>query len=207
MAVAAADRTSSLMSGTDFRAFQKRQPNHERWELIAGVPMMMTPPTLAHNRIASNLERLLNDALSGHDPSRIAIPRPGVELGAEDDYRPEPDVAVIDADFVEGQRFSMRSYLLAEVVSPTDEIIAVPKTREPWIDAKRRIYRAHAPCEAVLIVQQDRIEVEVDIRIGTEWRSEIITGGSAELRLPAFGLSCQLAQLYDGTPLHPRQPR
>src|SRR4051812_40091364 len=46
------------MSGPDFRAFQDGRPDHERWELISGVPMMMTPPTIAHNRIAGNLERL-----------------------------------------------------------------------------------------------------------------------------------------------------
>lgn len=206
MAVAATNQTSSLMSGAEFRSFQERRPNHERWELIAGVPMMMTPPTIAHNRIASNLERLLNDALILHDRTRIAILRPGIELGSDDDYRPEPDVAVIDADFVKGQRFSTRAYLLAEIVSPSDEIIAVPKTREPWIDAKRRIYRAHAHCEAVLIVQQDRIEVEVDIRTGMEWRSEILTGATAELTLPAIGLTCQLSQLYNGTPVQPLKP-
>lgn len=39
------------MSGEAFRRFQDGRPDHERWELIAGVPMM-TPPTIAHNRIA-----------------------------------------------------------------------------------------------------------------------------------------------------------
>src|SRR6516164_408420 len=54
------------MSAQQFRTFQDGRPDHERWELIAGVPMMMAPPTIAHNRIASNLERLLNDALASH---------------------------------------------------------------------------------------------------------------------------------------------
>jgi len=30
----------------EFRAFQNRRPDHERWELLVGVPMMMTPPTI-----------------------------------------------------------------------------------------------------------------------------------------------------------------
>nr|WP_238192853.1 hypothetical protein [Methylobacterium frigidaeris] len=35
----------------------------------------MTPP-IDHNRIASTLERLLNDTLERHDPNREAVPAP-----------------------------------------------------------------------------------------------------------------------------------
>jgi hypothetical protein len=34
-----------------------------------------------------------------------------------EDFRPEPDVAVIDSDYLPDQRFVERAYLLAEVVS------------------------------------------------------------------------------------------
>jgi Uma2 family endonuclease len=70
------DRRAGLMSGPAFREFQDHRPDHERWELIAGVPMMMSPPTIAHNRIAGNLERLLNEALERHAPTRIATSVP-----------------------------------------------------------------------------------------------------------------------------------
>lgn len=40
------------MSGPEFRAFQDRRPDYERWELLRGFPMMMTPPTIAHNRMS-----------------------------------------------------------------------------------------------------------------------------------------------------------
>src|SRR5262249_45901890 len=66
------------MSAAEFRAFQERRPNHERWELIAGIPMMMVPPTVAHNRIAGNLERLLNDPLTAQDATRLASQHLGV---------------------------------------------------------------------------------------------------------------------------------
>jgi len=211
MGIASADAVTGRMSGTEFRAFQARRPDHERWELIAGVPLMMTPPTIGHNRIASNLERLLNDALDRHDPTRIAVQGPGVELVAAaieselgpGDYRPEPDVAVIDADFDQNQRFVSRAYLFAEVVSASDDI-GVPGTGRSWLDVKRQIYRAHAPCQALLIVQQGTIEVGVDIRTVNGWSSETILGAAAELNLPQFGLHCRLGALYDGTPLHPR---
>src|SRR5436190_24162824 len=59
------------MSAAEFRAFQARRPDHERWELLGGMAMMMTPPTIAHNQIASNLERFLNEGL-GITPHRCS---------------------------------------------------------------------------------------------------------------------------------------
>src|SRR5205085_10722482 len=82
-----------------FRGFLGGRPDEERWELIDGVPVMMAPPTKAHQRIASNLERLLNDALERHDPSLAAYQRTGLNLAPQvEHYDPEPDVAVVDAD-------------------------------------------------------------------------------------------------------------
>jgi Uma2 family endonuclease len=189
------------MSAAEFRAFEERRPEHERWELIAGIPIMMVPPTIAHSRIAGNLERLLNDSLAAHDPTRLATQRLGVEL-ASGDYKPEPDVAVIDADYQPKQRFVDRVYLVAEVVSDTDEV-NVPDTAKRWIDMKREIYLDHAPCEAVLLIEQDRMEVRLDVRTEGGWTSSTL--GSADgLNLPAFGLRCAVADLYEGTPLRPR---
>jgi Uma2 family endonuclease len=189
------------MSGRDFRAFQERRPDHERWELVAGVPMVMTPPALTHNRIAGNLERLLNDALAGHAPDRIALQRPGIELGSGE-FRPEPDLAVIDAAFEPGQRFVERTYLLAEIVSASDEV-RVPETGARWIDVKRSIYLAHPACETVLMIEQDRMEVRVDVRTQAGWTAQVLRA-SDELHLPGFGLRCAAVRLYDGTPLRAR---
>ena len=195
-------RVEHRMSGADFRAFQAGRPDHERWELQAGVPMMMTPPTIAHNRIAGNLERLLNAALDRHAPSKLATQRPGLELGGGGDYKPEPDVGVIDADYDPGQRFVDKAYLLAEVVSETDEG-SVPGTDRRWIDVKRDLYRGHAHCEAVLVIAQDRMEVEMDLKTEGGWQSSVLNGG-AEIVILAFGFRCLVSDLYEGTPLQPR---
>ncbi|WP_342153834.1 Uma2 family endonuclease [Methylorubrum sp. SB2] len=203
MSLAVADRDIQTMSARAFRRFQAERPDRERWELVAGRPVMMAPASLAHNRIASNLERLLNDALEPHDPSRLACQRPGIELGSDDRYRPEPDVAVIDADYEAGQRFVGRAYLLAEIVSGTDRETVAEAGRR-WIDIKRDLYRAHATCEAVLIVEQERPEVEVSIRTVEGWRTEIVSGFDGRLALPSFGFEGELAALYEGTPLRPR---
>ena len=48
-----------------FLAFYETRPDEERWQLVDGVAILMTPPFPTHQRIASNIERLLNDALAG----------------------------------------------------------------------------------------------------------------------------------------------
>jgi Uma2 family endonuclease len=202
MQIPAHENRIGRMSGAEFRVFQARRPDHERWELLGGVAVMMTPPTIAHNRIASNLERLLNAALAHHAPSLLATQRPGLDLG-EGDYRPEPDVGVIDANYDAGQRFVDKAYLLAEVVSDTDQVI-VPGTNRRWIDVKRDLYRSHPHCTAVLIVAQDRMEIELDLKTEAGWTPAVLQGGAAELTVPAFGLRCSLADLYERTPLQPR---
>ena len=205
MQIVGNESRNSLMSGPEFRAFQARRPDHERWELLGGVAMMMTPPTIAHNQLASNLERLLNEDLAHRAPSLLATQRPGLDLG-DGDYRPEPDVGIIDADYGAGQRFVDKAYLLAEVVSDTDEVI-VPGTDRRWIDVKRDLCRSHPHCEAVLVIAQDRIEVGLDLKTEDGWTSSFPQGGGAELSIPAFGLRCLLARLYDKTPLQPRARR
>src|SRR5438105_12757026 len=85
-----------------FRGFQEGRPEEERWELIDGVAVMMAPPTLAHQIIAGNLQRLLNEALETHAPTLIACQRAGVNVGPSVEYYdPEPDVVVIDTEATE----------------------------------------------------------------------------------------------------------
>ncbi|WP_316193511.1 Uma2 family endonuclease [Bradyrhizobium sp. SZCCHNRI1029] len=199
MQIAVHDRGSGRMSTSEFRSFQARRPDHERWELVGGVPMMMTPPTIAHNQIASNLERLLNDALARHAPAWLAAQRPGLDLGA-DDFRPEPDVGVIDANYGAGQRFVDNAYLLAEIVSDTDEVI-VPGTDRRWIEVKRELYRTHPHCQAVLVIAQHRMEVALDLKVEGMWTPPLLQGGATKLSLRDFGLTCRVADLYERTPV------
>jgi len=112
-----ADAILALLSIKAFRAWAESRPERERWELIGGIPMMIAPPTRDHQRMASNLERLLNDALEAHHPEFSAYQRVGLNLApVVPDYDPEPDVVVVDADDSGDERYSDRFYLAAEVV-------------------------------------------------------------------------------------------
>jgi hypothetical protein len=61
--------------------------------------------------------------------------------------------------------------------------------------------------EALLIVQQGRIEAQIDIKTASGWKSVKTSGPEAELNLPRFGLKCSLGELYEGTPHQPRALR
>jgi Uma2 family endonuclease len=182
-----------------FRAFIATRPDEERWELIGGVAIMMAPATKAHQRIASNLEGLLNNALAAAKPNLTAYQRVGLNLApVVPDYDPEPDVVVVDADDSGDERYSDRFYLAAEVVSASDR-----KT----VESKREVYKSHPDCQCVLVVEQRRVEVSVSVWTESGWTERRLSDPGEQLVLEDFGLRCMLADLYRGTPLQPRGKR
>jgi Uma2 family endonuclease len=189
--VGAVRQHAPILSVGSFRAWLASRPDEEHWELIEGVPMMMTPPNRRHQRIASNLEKLLNAALKRHNPVLAAYQDIGVNIVSTVPYDPEPDVTVIREDENPDPRYAERFYLVAEILSESDKGI---------IESKRDIYRAHPSCTCILLVRQDRLEITVDSRAGDGWRSQMLHG-SDELILPEFGLMCPVRDVYRDTPL------
>lgn len=194
------DAQSGIMSADEFMAFYDTRPDEERWELIAGVPIMMTAATMAHQVIGDNFSRLLNDAMEIIGRRAIALQRSGVEV-TTDDYRPEPDLIVVDDDFAEGQRYSDRVYLMAETISKSDRFL-VPGRPARWIDVKRDIYRAHPACEAIVFVEQNHFDVLIDLRSASGWTTQHLTDPFDVIELPPFGLRCAVRDLYKRTPLY-----
>ena len=180
-----------MLSVASFRTWLVSRPDEEHWELIEGVPMMMTPPNRRHQRIASNLEMLLNAALQRHIPGFAAYQAIGINIVSTVPYDPEPDVAVIREDENPDPRYADRFYLVVEVLSESDKGI---------IESKRDIYRAHPSCMCILLVRQDRVEITVDRRAADGWRSQVLLAAD-ELAVPEFGLACPVGDVYRDTPL------
>jgi Uma2 family endonuclease len=194
----APQRELQPMSIESFRAFYATRPDKEQWQLIDGVAIMMVPPTIAHQCIATNLQQLLNRALEQHAPMLTAFQRLGVNVAPSvEDYDPEPDVAVIDIKASEHpeRRYVDRFYLAAEIVSASDRA---------RIEKKREVYKLHVACNYILVAQQDRWEVRIDRRINERWTEQILTGPDDVLAIDEFGFRCKLSDLYRGTALAPR---
>jgi Uma2 family endonuclease len=180
-----------------FHAFRDSRPAEEKWELIAGVPNMMPPPTLVHQRIARNLEALLNACLMRSKPQWQADREIGLLLPDDESYNPEPDVTVIDAAIQLGQVYAERFYFVAEVLSENDK----PR----MLDLKLAWYQRHEHCRAVLFVRQDRMNATLHTRDAGGWSERRLIDAPARIVLPEIGDIGTLGELYRSTPLSPAQ--
>jgi Uma2 family endonuclease len=181
-----------------FQGFRDDRPKEEKWELIDGTPTMMPPPALVHQRIARNLQTLLNARLQQVRPDWMADIEIGVLLPDEESYNPEPDVTVIDTDVELGQVYAERFYFVAEVLSPNDK---------QWVlDLKRSYYQAHAHCRGFIFVRQDRIEAELNLRKGATWISQQLHLPTDRMEISDIGDIGALRELYLHTPLWRAQP-
>ena len=184
-----------------FWDFIETRPDEEKWELIEGQIVMQARPSLIHQVIVVNLQRLLNEALEGSGSPWIAIHDPAIDL------RPfitghtyVPDVAVIDAAAIEPDRNVVDGcYLAAEILSPSDHR-TLPGTRQTKIDVKRAGYEALPLCQAVLLIEQKSRALALSVRSGETWTRTRLTGDD-RLVLPGFGLACAVADLYARTPV------
>jgi Uma2 family endonuclease len=156
---------------------------------------MMPPPTLVHQLIADNLNRLLNARLREMKPEWRAVREAGVWLKGDDKYNPEPDVVVIAAAIALGQVYAQRFYFTAEVLSSSD--------KKPVVAAKLAYYQEHAHNRCVLLVRQERIGAELHIREADKWRVRRLSSATARLDIPEVGVIGRLGELYEATPLDP----
>jgi len=174
----------------EYLAFIDSRPEEERWQLIDGVAMMMPPPTLRHQRIASNLARLLNDQLERVRPELYAYHEVGLIVPDVASFRPEADVAVLDSSVDLDTPYANKFYLVAEVLSDsnTDKDIA----------AKRIRYLQHPDNLYFLLIEQKQVRVEVWAH-AAGWEPIVLEGLDAVLDLPEWGFRSALADLYRGT--------
>ncbi len=153
--------------------------------------MMMPPPTRVHQQIASNLAFELNTHFRAHRPALCALQEIGLTVPEAELFRPEADVAVLDA-MADYESYADRFYLVAEILSDgnTDKDIAV----------KRQRYLQHPDNLYFLLVEQKRVRVEVMAR-ATGWQPVALDRLDATLQLPEFEFRVGIASLYRGTPL------
>ena len=184
-----------------FHAFRDERPKEEKWELIDGVPMMMPPPTLIHQRISRNLETMLNAHLARVNPRWMADREIGILLPHDEKFNPEPDVTVIDIEVAVGQIYAERFYFVAEVLSESSRPELVAGSDKPIVRAaKLAYYREHPPCLANMFVRQDRIEATLFAR-DVNFEPRVLENPADRLDIPGIGDIGSLGQLYRHTPL------
>ena len=175
----------------EFHALRDTRPKEEKWELIDGVPVMMPPPSLVHQRISNNLQAMLNSRLARAKPEWRADMEVGLLDPKDETYNPEPDVTVIDSDIELGQIYAERFYFVAEILSEDK-----PKV----LAAKLRFYQSHVSCFGVIFVRQDCIEAELHVR-SEGWSATLLTRRDQRIVIPVIGDIGKLEDAYRFTPL------
>jgi Uma2 family endonuclease len=190
------ERDTRLWTADHFLEFYLARPDPERWQLVDGLPMMMAPPNKVHQRLARNLDRLLDDALSSARPDLLVYREIGVRIPGVVDFNPEPDLAVLPA-VATYKYYEDRFFLVAEVISPSN-------TAE-MIERKFELYQSHPDNLYCLAIDQDAVHVRLHAQ-EEGWRRVDLHSLDARLRLPAFGFEAGLGDIYKGTPLAVSQP-
>ena len=170
----------------EFDRWNSEQP--ERWEFIAGVPVMMAPASLPHTLIKGNIFAALRAKLTG-TPCRAVVD--GAEVKS---YKLSaiPDVLVACGEFDQRTSTIAEPVVLVEVMSPSSER---DDTLRKW-----QGYCLIPSLRHYLVVAQDMRFVTVHSRTGpSSFAEEVYQDGVIEL--PAIGVSLSIDEIYDGVRL------
>lgn len=163
-----------------------------RYELLAGTPVAMAPPAIAHGILALRLGARIDAALRSRSPcfgqSEAGIARPD-----RDDTCYIADLAVSCAPTERGQQLLRDPLLIVEILSPGTAL----HDRQTKVADYRRI----PSVEEILLVDSTSIFAEVLRREGDRWITEIVRGPQAMLSLSSIGLSAAMSDLYEGIEL------
>lgn len=182
------------MDVDEFMAFLETRPDNERWDLIEGVAVMMAPPSYAHQRIASNLCSVLNNAFTIRSLDLFAYQRAGVRNPGLRNFQPEPDVVVVAG--IAGYDLYSESFQLAgEVLSPTNTRTEIGLKLRRYCEAPDNLY--------AIVIEPREFLVEIYAR-RENWEATALKKADDRIEMPEFGLRCRVADLYRGTPLDPR---
>ena len=187
----------------EFLAWHERQ--EEKYELVDGVPMlkrlpvpvmlpggtapvMMTGASLRHNKINSNLSRLIGNQLSGGPCSAFANDA-AVETGPNQIRYPD---LVVDCDTQLDQGYILKKpKLVVEILSRSTRTFDLTgKITEYW----RLESLAH-----VMIVDTQLLRVQLHTRQpGLTPTLQIFAEGDEAFDIPEIGVTLKLADIFEG---------
>ena len=181
--MAVARRRDTRMSVAEYRDWVEAKPDSERWELLEGVPVLMSPTSGRHQRIVMNLCKRLDDLAERGGCS--ALPGLAVLSEAMDDFAPIPDI-VVQCGPLPRDGYTRDPLLVAEVLSPST--MSMDRGR------KTDFFRTVASMQTFLIVYQDAQRVEVWQR-DAGWAMRMLGEGEV-VDLPELGGTLAVADIY-----------
>ena len=163
-----------------FLAWEDKQEG--RFEFDGTQIVEVTGASRGHQRIVSNLVRLLEDILNA-DRFDVA-PEMRLQVGNRIRY---PDVSVVPGQVPASVRTLLDAIVLFEVTSP--DSAAIDREQKP------DEYAALPSIRSTVILEQTKPEATVLSRAPDGWDEQTVTDA---LQLPAIGVTLPLASIYRG---------
>jgi Uma2 family endonuclease len=182
--------TPLKLSKAEFHRWLDSQPHEQRYELVNGVPKMMTRVRNAHNAVVVNWVMALGAQLDRH---KYAIHTGEYALATNTESYRLPDVSVSMIDSNAKSLEMTEPQLVVEVLSPSTS----------YIDLNEKVeeYLALASLQAYVICAQDSRLVWTYLRDKEgQWPQKPVETSAKDdcLVIDALGLSISLADLYFG---------
>ncbi len=176
--------SDARMSVAEYRVWAETRPDHERWELLDGEPVLMSPPKARHQRIVTNLLGAL-DALARR---KGCDTYPGLAIlsAAMDDFCTDSGCRRPLRGPMPPDGYVDNPLLVAEVLSPST--ISNDRGR------KSDFYRSLASLRSVLIVYQNEPRIEL-WRQETGWTMEVF-GFDDVIELSELNGAVAVADIY-----------
>ena len=172
------------MTSDEFIAWAIEQPDGERYELVAGEVVAMSPERLSHSRVKHRITRLLEDAIAAAGLRCEALPD-GVAVEIDDHTTYEPDALVRCGEPLPGDTVKLVDpIIVVEVLSPS--------TRARDAGAKLEDYFRLPSVRHYLIVKTDTRSVihHRKDEVG-QIATRIVRSGELELAPPGLVLEVE----------------
>jgi Uma2 family endonuclease len=163
-----------------------------RYELLAGQPVAMAPPAVAHGILAVRLGVRIDAALRSRPPC-FAQSEAGIVRSDRADTCYIADLAVSCTSPERGQQLLQDPVLIVEILSPATALY----DRQTKVADYRRI----PGVEEILLIDSASGFAEVLRREGERWITEIVRGREATRSLTSIGLTAAMSELYEGIEL------
>lgn len=161
-----------------------------RNEYAFGEMVAMAGGSPTHSRIAANLVLAVGRRLEG---TRCEFFESSLRVCVDDrSFYAYPDFTVVcgDLKFIDSRRDTITNpKLVAEVISPS--------TRDYDLGSKARMYARVASLDEILLIEQDRVQVERWQRQpNQQWTVSNTSGIDAVLNLSVIGCEVPLSEIY-----------
>ena len=171
---------------TDMTLEEFLQNDLEGYEYVEGELVPMSPPSMEHGEISTNVIRYLDSHVYQHQLGRVYTAETTFKLG---ERLVKPDVAFVSTARLPEERRQPSPVppdVAVEVISPTDVVWNVLEKAQAYLDAgTQMVWIIESVMKTVTVYRS-----ETDIKLLT--REDTLTGEDV-----VEGFSCQVAQLFE----------